>query len=73
MTELDMVVYLADLIEPGRDFDGVEKLRKVCFENLEKAMVKSYANTIEYLLDNKLLIHPDCIFGYNQLVEKMKK
>ena len=24
MTELDMVVYLADLIEPGRDFDGVE-------------------------------------------------
>lgn len=36
MTELDMVVYLADLIEPGRDFDGVEKLRKVCFENLEK-------------------------------------
>ena len=36
-------------------------------------MVKSYANTIEYLLDNKLLIHPDCIFGYNQLVEKLKK
>ena len=73
MTELDMVVYLADLIEPGRDFDGVEKLRKVCFENLEKAMVKSYANTIEYLLDNKLLIHPDCIFGYNQLIVKLKK
>ena len=55
------------------DFDGVEKLRKVCFENLEKAMVKSYANTIEYLLDNKLLIHPDCIFGYNQLIVKLKK
>lgn len=73
MTELDMIVYLADLIEPGRDFDGVEKLRKVCFENLEKAMVKSYANTIEYLLDNKLLIHPDCIFGYNQLIVKLKK
>ena len=27
MSELDMVVYLADLIEPGRDFDGVVKLR----------------------------------------------
>lgn len=73
MTALDMVVYLADLIEPGRDFDGVEKLRKVCFENLEKAMIKSYANTIYYLLDNKLLIHPDCIFAYNQLLVKLKK
>ena len=70
---LDFVVYLADVIEGCRDFDGVEKLRKVCFENLEKAMVKSYANTIEYLLDNKLLIHPDCIFGYNQLIVKLKK
>lgn len=73
MTALDMVVYLADLIEPGRDFDGVEKLRKACFDDLEKAMVKSYANTISYLLDNKLLIHPDCIFGYNQLLVKLKK
>ena len=53
--------------------DSGEEKRYTFFENLEKGMIKSYANTIEYLLDNKLLIHPDCIFGYNQLIAKLKK
>ncbi len=68
MSDLAKVVYLADMIEPGRDFDGVEELRKLAFRNLDKAMLKAYANTIGYLLDSGLLIHPDCIDGYNELL-----
>lgn len=68
MTALAKVVYLADMIEPGRDFNGVDELRKLAFKNLDKAMLKAYANTISYLLESGLLIHPDCIDGYNELL-----
>lgn len=70
MTELDMVIYLADLIEPGRDFDGVEDLRKAVYKDLELGMLRTYAHTMRYLLDENLLIHPDCVNGYNQLAAK---
>ena len=36
-------------------------------------MLLSYDNTIRYLLEDGLLIHPDAIAGYNQLAAKNKK
>lgn len=73
MSPLAMVVFLADMIEPGRDFPGVEELRQLAKKSLEEAMLKAYSNTINYLLEEKLLIHPDCIAGYNQLMLKKLK
>lgn len=73
MSPLAMAVYLADLLEPNRDFPGIDNLRKLAKEDMEKAMIKSYGNTIRYLLDNDLLIHPNCIHGYNQLAAKYKR
>ena len=37
MTLLEKIIYLADYIEPSRDFPGVDKLRQVCYKNLMKA------------------------------------
>ena len=51
MTDTAKIVFLADLIEPGRDFEGVEDLREASFQNLDKGMLLSYDNTIRYLLD----------------------
>lgn len=70
MSELAKVVFLADMIEPGRDFPGVEELRKAARRNLDKAMLMAYSNTMRYLLDGGLLIHPHCIDGYNELIMK---
>ncbi|MBR2716307.1 MAG: nicotinate (nicotinamide) nucleotide adenylyltransferase [Oscillospiraceae bacterium] len=39
MTTLEMITYLADYIEPGRNgFDGLEELRRACYEDLDRAM-----------------------------------
>ena len=38
MNRLEKILYLADAMEPGRAYDGVEKLRKAAFEDLDKAM-----------------------------------
>ena len=72
MTETAKIVFLADLIEPGRDFEGVEEIREASFQNLDRGMLLSYDNTIRYLLEDGLLIHPDAIAGYNQLAAKCK-
>jgi predicted HD superfamily hydrolase involved in NAD metabolism len=72
MTETAKIVFLADLIEPGRDFEGVEEIREASFQDLDKGMLLSYDNTIRYLLDDGLLIHPDAIAGYNQMAAKCK-
>ena len=73
MTQTAKIVFLADLIEPGRDFEGVETLREASFQDLDRGMLLSYDNTIRYLLEDGLLIHPDAIAGYNQLAAKNGK
>lgn len=72
MTPLAMAVYLADLLEPTRDFPGIEEMRRLAKQDMEKAMMRAYAQTIRYLLEYDLLIHPNCIYGYNQLAAKYK-
>ena len=72
MSETAKIVFLADLIEPGRDFEGVEALREASFQDLDRGMFLSYENTIRYLLEDGLLIHPDAIAGYNQLAAKYR-
>lgn len=67
-----MIVFLADMLEPARSFPGVEELRSLARKNLEDAMIMAYSNTTKYLLEGGLLIHPNCIEGYNQLLLKKK-
>lgn len=73
MSKTAMVVYLADLLEPTRDFPGIEEMRCLVKVNLEQTMLKAYAQTMRYLLEYDLLIHPHCIDGYNELAAKFKK
>lgn len=47
MTKLEKIIYLADYIEPSRDFPGVDELRNVCYEDLDKGLLKGLEMTIE--------------------------
>ena len=49
MTKLEKIIYLADYIEPSRDFPGVDTLRKVCYEDLDKGLLLGLEMTIEEL------------------------
>lgn len=39
MTLLEKIIYLADYIEPTRDFPGVEDLRTLAYEDIDRAML----------------------------------
>ncbi len=46
MTRFEKILYLADYIEPTRDFDGIEALRALAFEDLDAAMALGLSMTI---------------------------
>ena len=51
MTLLEKIIFLADYIEPSRDFSGVDNLRKLSEINLDDALLAAYDSTISHLLD----------------------
>ena len=54
MTTLEKIIYLADYIEPTRDFDGVEPLRQLCYEDLDAAMELGLRMTMDDLASKGL-------------------
>lgn len=73
MSLLDKIVYLADLLEPGRTFAGVDELRRICQDDLDAGLLFAFDNTIEYVLAKKLLIHPLTVQARNWHLLAMKK
>lgn len=67
MKLLEKVVYLADYIEPGRDFPGVDEVRTVAKHHLDQAMMMALQNTIRFLLEKGAPIFPDTFEAYNDL------
>jgi predicted HD superfamily hydrolase involved in NAD metabolism len=51
------IVFMADLIEPGRTYDGVEALRRLCRQDLRAAMLEAIEQTLIYLERQKLPLH----------------
>ena len=57
MTLLDKILYMADYIEPNRDFEGVERLRKLAYSDLDQAMLLGVDSTIQEMEERGYLIH----------------
>ena len=49
MTLLQKIIYVADYMEPNRDFPGVEELRRLAYEDIDKALMLGLTMTIEML------------------------
>ena len=67
MTTLDKILYLADYMEPTRDFDGVEELRRLVWEDLDKAMILGLEMTVEELHERGLIVHQNAIDALEEL------
>lgn len=65
MTTLDKIVFVADFIEPGRSFSGVEEARKVSFANLDQGVAYELSHTLEFLIAKRARIYPKTIAAYN--------
>jgi predicted HD superfamily hydrolase involved in NAD metabolism len=61
MSPLDAVVYLADGLEPGRDFADRAELAALAFRDLDAAMRAVLASSIAYLRARGLAVSPHTI------------
>ena len=68
MTMLDQIVYVADYIEPGREFPGVDQARQRAAESLRAAVEFETKHTLLYLMNNDKTIYPAAILTYNAYV-----
>lgn len=68
MTLLDKIVYVADYIEPHRDFPGVDFARNIAWQDLDDAVKFETKHTLSYLLSNNNKIYPKTILTYNKWV-----
>ena len=51
MNTLEKIIYVADYMEPNRDFPGVEVLREAAFTNLNQALRLGLEMTLAMLLE----------------------
>lgn len=65
MTTIDQIVFVADYIEPGRHFPGVEEARKVAYANLDEGVAYELAHTLAFLIEKRNKIYPTTLAAYN--------
>ena len=72
MTTLEKIIYLADYMEPNREFSGVDKLRKLCYEDLDGALLLGLEMSIEELCERGVPIHKNTLGARDWLLEHRK-
>lgn len=66
---LSKIIYLADVIEPGRAFPGVAALRVLAKENLNAAVRASLEQTISYVKSCGKEVHPNSVLALAKLAQ----
>lgn len=72
MTLLDKIIFLADYIEPNRNFDGVENLREMAYKNLDEAVIMALDETIKYVIEKGQLLYQKTVIARNDMIIKTK-
>ncbi len=74
MSMLDIIIYMADYIEPNRDkAPNLKQIRKLCFENIEEALYQVLEGTLRYLSDRPDMIDPMTKISYDFYKWKLRK
>ncbi|SFA95312.1 MULTISPECIES: bis(5'-nucleosyl)-tetraphosphatase (symmetrical) YqeK [unclassified Bacillus (in: firmicutes)] len=73
MTLLEKVIYVADYIEPGRHFPGVDQVRDMANSDLDEALIQAMKNTIGFLMKKSQPVYPQTFQTYNDLVQTRRK
>lgn len=63
MSLLDKILFLADMVEPGRHFEGVQQIRQAALnarnlEELDIAMMLAFRHNLCYIDTNHQPLHP---------------
>ncbi|QRN86123.1 bis(5'-nucleosyl)-tetraphosphatase (symmetrical) YqeK [Clostridia bacterium] len=69
MCDLSKIVYLADMIEPTRVYPGVEGLRELAYNDLEKAFYACVKHSILHVINQNKKMHENTVACWNDFIE----
>ena len=72
MTLLEKIIYMADYMEPTRDFEGVGVLRRLAYEDLDAAIIKGLEMSLEEVSANGMRPHENTVQALQWLREHRK-
>ena len=73
MTLAEKIIYTADFISADRDYPDVGVMRTLAEKSLDEAMIYSIKYTVNKLLLDTRIVHPDTLNCYNYLLESKIK
>lgn len=73
MTLLEKILFIADKIDETRNYEGVEELRELAFEDLDKAILKNIDDTLIINIQKNKLILEESIKTRNNLLLSSEK
>jgi len=73
MSLLDQVVFVADLVEPSRNYPGVNTLRRAVETDFTTAMIMALDQTIRYVLSTGGPLHPVTVEARNSLIDQTRR
>jgi len=72
MSMLEKVIFLADAIEPGRSYPGVEEVRLMAKEDIDKACLLCLERTVNYIQQRGDYLDPDTLDARDWFQKKEK-
>ena len=73
MDKLDKIVYLADVIEPNRDFKGLEAIRGLAEVDIDSAFAAAYRGQMIFIIEKGGYLHPRTTNVWNQIADKARE
>ncbi len=72
MTPLEKIVFISDYIEPNRPYEACKRVRKIAFENLDKAVYQAMDNSIRLFEEEGGFI-PDAAYKAREYYQERGK
>ncbi len=73
MSLLEKIIFMSDFISEDRQYDNVEYMRSLAFENLDKAVIYGLKIQMEFLFEQNKPIAVNMLKAYNDIILKMRK
>lgn len=68
MTLLDKIIYIADMAEPHRDFDGVDEIRKYYMTDIDAAYAVTLRLSLMHNISQGKRVHPNTLKAWNEIL-----
>ncbi len=68
MGKLALIIFVADMIEPNRNFPGVDILRAKAKKALYASVIAVCDHSLKYNIDKKRIVHPNTLLLRNKYI-----